>query len=70
MKKQQKNKTAHGDLYWDQNELIDEKNDSWLFYPLADCPPHGSSSMDEPPNELATVMFIHQIGSTTIFRMV
>ena len=33
--------------------------DSWLFYPLADCPPHGSSSMERPPYELSTVMFIH-----------
>jgi len=28
--------------------------DSWLFYPLADCPPDGSYSMDEPPYELST----------------
>ena len=27
---------------------------SWLFYPLADCPPNGSSSMDDPPYELST----------------
>ena len=47
-----------------------EFDDSWLFYPFADCPPHGWSSMDEPPYELSTVMFIHQNGSTTTFRMV
>jgi len=46
-----------------------ENPDSWLFYPLANCPPHGSSSMDEPPYELSTVMFIHQNGTITIFRM-
>ena len=45
-------------------------DDSWLFYPVADCPPHGWSSMDEPPYELSTVMFIHQNGSTTTFWMV
>jgi hypothetical protein len=45
-------------------------HDSWLFYPLADCPPHGSSSMDDPPNELTTVMFIHQNGMTIIFRII
>ena len=45
-------------------------NDSWLFYPLADCPPLGWSSTYEPPYELSTEMFIHQIGLTTIFRMV
>jgi len=36
MKNPKKNKTAHGHLYWDQNELIDEKN--WVQKISWDCP--------------------------------
>ena len=42
--------------------------DSWLFYPLADCPPHGSSSMERPLFGLSTVMFIHQNDSSPAWK--
>ena len=63
-------KTSHGPLRGTYVGTQSDFFDSWLFYPLADCPPHGLSSMDEPPYELSTVMFIHQNGTSTIFRMV
>ena len=31
----------------------------WLLCPLADCPPDGWSSMDEPPYQLSTVSLCH-----------
>jgi len=32
----------------------------WLFYPLADCPPDGLSSMDGPLFGLSTVRITHR----------
>ena len=37
----------------------------WLFCPLADCPPDGWSSMDEPLYGLTTVIICHQHASAT-----
>ena len=35
-------------------------NSVWLFYPLADCPPDGWSSMDEPPYRLSGPRIAHR----------
>ena len=49
------NKRVEGDVPQPVKMVKDDAcMDSWLFYPLADCPPDGSSSMDEPPYELST----------------
>ena len=47
----------------------DEEDGVWLFYPLADCPPHGSSSMDGPLFGLSTVRIAHRNRLTPCFRM-
>ena len=40
-----------------------------MFYPLADCPPDGSSSMDDPPYGLSRAWIAHCNGMSTGFRM-
>ena len=40
----------------------------WLFYPLADCPPHGTSSMDGPLFGLSTVRITHRNVSSPAWK--
>ena len=44
-------------------------NGVWLFYPLADCPPHGSSSMDGPLFGFSTVQIAHHNDSSPAWKL-
>jgi len=47
-----------------RDNFKNEKKGVWLFYPLADCPPDGWSSMDEPPYGLSGPRIAHRNESS------
>jgi hypothetical protein len=56
-------------VLYKRDNFKNEKKGVWLFYPLADCPLDGWSSMDDPPYGLSRTRIAHRNDSSPAWKL-